>query len=234
MATFRRLHHWHPAPLKRLQLVGFPRSANTYLAQWCGQSRLPLVATHHHWDYELQDRLLAAGVTTYVLVREPAAVIASCMVWNTYHGSSLEEEVKNVNGHYDLWRQFHHHALDRLVSRGARVVCFEYIVDRSVAVLLKADGFRLRSRWSKERYEQRQRTHLREQAADPATNLGSAFTGLAKPELDVPPDICATYKLLKSEAEQMLLDARKRTEATIRKLARAVRRRVRPPARTAV
>lgn len=222
MATFRQFHRWHPAPLKRIQLVGFPRSANTYLAQWCGHSRLPLVATHHHWEYELQARLLAAGVTTYVLIRDPAAVIPSCMVWNTYHGSTLEEEVQNVDGHFDLWRQFHDHALNRLVTRGARVVCFERIVDRSVTVLFKADGFHLRSRWSKDRYEKRQRRHLHEQAADPTTNLGSAFTGRAKPELEVPPDICATYNLLKTKADQMLVDARKRTEPTIRKFARVV------------
>lgn len=215
-------------PPKRLQLVGFPRSANTFLAQWCQYSRLPLVATHHHWDYELQSRLLAEGVTTYVLLRDPAAVITSCMIWNSYHGSTLEQEVKNVEGHFELWRQFHDHAVRRLLPRGARVVTFETIVDRSVTVVLKADGFRLRRRWSKERYEQGQRIHLREHAEDPATNLGSAFTGQAKPELNVPADICATYALLREKAQQSLAHARQRTEPALRKLTRLVAGRIRP------
>lgn len=212
---------------KGLQLVGFPRSANTYLTMWCQISELPLLASHHHWDYALQDRLLATGVTTYVLIRDPAAVIASCMVWNSHHGSTMKRELNNTEGHFDLWRQFHDHALRRLVARGARVVRFEHIVDRSVAVLLNADGYRLCWRWSKRRYLRYQRKHLRKRALDPTTHLGGAFTGQAKPKLDIPPDICATYQLLAERADARLA-ASVHALPLVRKVTRFVTRQARP------
>ncbi len=97
---------------KYLQIVGFPRSGNTYLARWSEFSELNLKASHHHFDYNRQAKLLSDGVITYVIIREPAASIASCMVWNSKHGFDLQMEVNNPGNHFNKWRQMHNHVFN--------------------------------------------------------------------------------------------------------------------------
>jgi hypothetical protein len=213
----------------RLQLVGYPRSGNTYLAAWCLSSSLERVS-HQHWDYQQQRNLLAEGVATYVLIRDPADAVASWMAadrgtahtWRQKLGRSVQDRLDSWAMRYlgrrstsllkwerpllerrlDLWRQFYAHAQQRLLPAGARVVAFERIVDHSVARVLEADGFALTESWSKEQFEQRQRDQLPLMGLNAEDNLGSAFTGRLKPTIAIPEDITATYESFKSIAEE--------------------------------